>query len=128
MCNCANKIRPGPLGTCNSGILEIDYKITINIFLQVFVVAVLAVFPLVPRSLSDRAYKLALMGTACSSLYSLYSSYGVISYAAILDSHDSILLQLLMMILFLFLSLTFFFFCRNQGHGICKLCKSGSNQ
>ncbi|CAL1390747.1 unnamed protein product [Linum trigynum] len=42
----------------------------------VFVVAVLAIFPIVPRSLSNRAYRLAFMGTACSSLYSLYMQYG----------------------------------------------------
>ncbi|XP_057445387.1 uncharacterized protein LOC130737590 [Lotus japonicus] len=42
----------------------------------VFVVAVLAVFPLVPRHLSQRAYRLSFMGTTCSSLYSLYSQYG----------------------------------------------------
>jgi hypothetical protein len=45
--------------------------------LQVFVVAVLAIFPLVPRNLSQRAFRLSLMGTACSSLFSLYSLYGV---------------------------------------------------
>ncbi|EOY04318.1 hypothetical protein QUC31_017322 [Theobroma cacao] len=42
----------------------------------VFIVAVLAIFPLVPRSLSNRAYRLSFMGTACSSLYSLYALYG----------------------------------------------------
>ncbi|CAN1241293.1 hypothetical protein LINPERPRIM_LOCUS4903 [Linum perenne] len=42
----------------------------------VFVVAVLAIFPLVPKSLSHRAYRLSFMGTACSSLYSLYMLYG----------------------------------------------------
>ncbi|XP_059670546.1 uncharacterized protein LOC132316063 [Cornus florida] len=42
----------------------------------VFVVAVLAIFPLIPRNLSNRAYRLSFMGTACSSLYSLYSLYG----------------------------------------------------
>ncbi|GLU01668.1 hypothetical protein SLE2022_189650 [Rubroshorea leprosula] len=42
----------------------------------VFIVAVLAIFPLIPKSLSHRAYRLAFMGTACSSLYSLYSLYG----------------------------------------------------
>ncbi|CAK9143853.1 unnamed protein product [Ilex paraguariensis] len=42
----------------------------------VFVVAVLAIFPLAPRNLSNRAYRLAFMGTACSSLYSLHSLYG----------------------------------------------------
>ncbi|XP_062152039.1 uncharacterized protein LOC133860449 [Alnus glutinosa] len=44
--------------------------------IQVFVVAVLAIFPLVPRNLSQRAFRLSLMGTACSSLFSLYSLYG----------------------------------------------------
>ncbi|XP_047941214.1 uncharacterized protein LOC125188426 isoform X1 [Salvia hispanica] len=42
----------------------------------VFVVAVIAIFPLVPRSLSNRAYRLSFFGTACSLLYSLYSLYG----------------------------------------------------
>lgn len=42
----------------------------------VFVVAVLAIFPIIPRNLSNRAYRLSFMGTACSSLYSLYSLYG----------------------------------------------------
>ncbi|KAL8124759.1 hypothetical protein AgCh_012422 [Apium graveolens] len=42
----------------------------------VFVVAVLAVFPLLPQNLSNRAYRLSLTGTACSTLYSLYSLYG----------------------------------------------------
>ncbi|XP_059645325.1 uncharacterized protein LOC132286912 isoform X1 [Cornus florida] len=42
----------------------------------VFVVALLAIFPLVPRNLSNRAYRLSFMGTACSSLFSLYSLYG----------------------------------------------------
>ncbi|KAL6324464.1 hypothetical protein AAG906_013276 [Vitis piasezkii] len=43
----------------------------------VFVVAVLAIFPIIPRNLSNRAYRLSFMGTACSSLYSLYSLYGL---------------------------------------------------
>ncbi|GFQ01485.1 hypothetical protein PHJA_002292400 [Phtheirospermum japonicum] len=42
----------------------------------VFVVAVLAIFPLVPKNLSNRAFWLSFLGTACSSLYSLYSLYG----------------------------------------------------
>lgn len=41
------------------------------------VVAVLAIFPLVPRHISNRAYRLSFLGTGCSSLYSLYSLYGV---------------------------------------------------
>ncbi|KAI3768425.1 hypothetical protein L2E82_19094 [Cichorium intybus] len=42
----------------------------------VFVVVVLAMIPMIPKSLSNRAYRLSFMGTACSSLYSLYSLYG----------------------------------------------------
>ncbi|GER35726.1 hypothetical protein STAS_12033 [Striga asiatica] len=42
----------------------------------VVIVAVLAMFPLVPKHLSNRAYRLSFLGTACSSLYSLYSLYG----------------------------------------------------
>lgn len=46
-------------------------------FCQVFVVAVLATFLLVPRNLSHQAYRLSFLGTACSSLYFLYSLHGV---------------------------------------------------
>ncbi|KAJ6402642.1 hypothetical protein OIU84_014697 [Salix udensis] len=42
----------------------------------VFVVAVLAIIPLAPINLSRRTYRLSFMGTACSSLYSLYTLYG----------------------------------------------------
>ncbi|XP_031397454.1 uncharacterized protein LOC116208247 isoform X2 [Punica granatum] len=42
----------------------------------VLVVALLAIFPMVPKNLSNRAYRLSFLGTLCSSLYSLYSSYG----------------------------------------------------
>ncbi|XP_019185656.1 PREDICTED: uncharacterized protein LOC109180491 [Ipomoea nil] len=42
----------------------------------VFVVAVLAIFPFMYTNLSNRAYRLSFMGTACSSFYSLYTLYG----------------------------------------------------
>ncbi|KAK4346358.1 hypothetical protein RND71_032697 [Anisodus tanguticus] len=42
----------------------------------VLVVAVLAIFPLIPTNLSNRAYTLAFAGVACSSLSSLYALYG----------------------------------------------------
>lgn len=42
----------------------------------VFVLAFLSIFPIIPANLSNRAYRLSLLGTACSSLYSLYSLYG----------------------------------------------------
>ncbi|KAF9684078.1 hypothetical protein SADUNF_Sadunf04G0080200 [Salix dunnii] len=44
--------------------------------MQVFIVAVLAIIPLAPKNLSRRAYRLSFMGTACSSLYSLYTLNG----------------------------------------------------
>ncbi|KAK9924807.1 hypothetical protein M0R45_033157 [Rubus argutus] len=46
----------------------------------VFLVAVLATFPFVPKQLSHRAYRLSFMGMASSSLYSLYSFYGIKIY------------------------------------------------
>jgi hypothetical protein len=49
-------------------------QFTINAW--VFVVALLSIIPLVPKSLSSRAYRLSFMGTASSCLYSLYSTYG----------------------------------------------------
>ncbi|KAL6587607.1 hypothetical protein OROMI_000585 [Orobanche minor] len=61
----------------------------------VLVVASFAIFPLVPKSLSNRAYRLSFLGTAFSSLCSLYSLYGRIVA------------------------------CRNQEHGTCRLCKFG---
>ncbi|KAL9152046.1 hypothetical protein ABFS82_11G093000 [Erythranthe guttata] len=61
----------------NSTSLRWDQQtIQFSVNAWVFVVAVLAIFPLVPKNLSDRAYRLSLLGTACSSVYSLYSLYG----------------------------------------------------
>ncbi|MFS7900626.1 hypothetical protein Hanom_Chr00s126832g01813811 [Helianthus anomalus] len=37
-------------------------------------------FPLIPKSLCNRAYRLSFMGTACLSLYSLYSLCGLLYY------------------------------------------------
>ncbi|GAA0140727.1 winged helix/forkhead transcription factor [Lithospermum erythrorhizon] len=57
--------------------LRCDRKtIQFSVNAWVFVVGVLAIFPLAPKNISNRAYRLSLMGTACSSLYSLYSLYG----------------------------------------------------
>lgn len=50
--------------------------IQFSVYAWVFAVGVLAIFPLVPKNLSNRAYRLSFMGTACSSLFSLYSLYG----------------------------------------------------
>ncbi|MBA0703852.1 hypothetical protein Golax_016146 [Gossypium laxum] len=52
------------------------HTIQFSVNAWVLIVAVLAIFPLVPRSLSNRAYRLSFMGTACSSVYSLYALYG----------------------------------------------------
>ncbi|KAI3462824.1 hypothetical protein Pfo_019487 [Paulownia fortunei] len=61
----------------NSTSLRWDQQtIQFSVNAWVFVVAVLAIFPLVPKSLSYRAYRLSFLGTACLSLYSLYSIYG----------------------------------------------------
>ncbi|GMH04293.1 hypothetical protein Nepgr_006132 [Nepenthes gracilis] len=42
----------------------------------VFVLALLSILPIVPKNLSNRAYRLSFIGTGCSSLYSLYTLYG----------------------------------------------------
>ncbi|KAL9231348.1 hypothetical protein vseg_006587 [Gypsophila vaccaria] len=42
----------------------------------VFILALLSIIPLIPANLSNKAYRLSFMGTACSLLYSLYSLYG----------------------------------------------------
>ncbi|GAB4831767.1 hypothetical protein Ancab_005779 [Ancistrocladus abbreviatus] len=42
----------------------------------VLVLALFAIFPLAPKNLSNRAYRLSFLGTVCSSLYSLYLLYG----------------------------------------------------
>ncbi|KAK5839212.1 hypothetical protein PVK06_007986 [Gossypium arboreum] len=55
--------------------MMILFSLLLFFILQVFIVAVLAIFPLVPKSLSNRAYRLSFMGTACSSVYSLYALY-----------------------------------------------------
>lgn len=52
------------------------HTIQFSVNAWVFVVGVLAMFPLIPTNLSNRAYRLSFMGTACASLYSLYSLYG----------------------------------------------------
>ncbi|CAL9148886.1 unnamed protein product [Musa hybrid cultivar] len=43
---------------------------------MVLVVAVLGMLPVASRNLSNKAYRLSLLGTACSSVYSVYSLYG----------------------------------------------------
>ncbi|KAL2610049.1 hypothetical protein R1flu_028622 [Riccia fluitans] len=42
----------------------------------VVVMAVVAIFPFVPRGLGDRAYRFALLGTAVACSHSLYSAHG----------------------------------------------------
>ncbi|KAG6779210.1 hypothetical protein POTOM_015583 [Populus tomentosa] len=60
---------------CGHGPVSFAHR-TKDFYPQVFVVAVLAIIPLAPKNLSSRAYRLSFMGTACSSLYSLYTLYG----------------------------------------------------
>ncbi|KAG6607043.1 hypothetical protein SDJN03_00385, partial [Cucurbita argyrosperma subsp. sororia] len=42
----------------------------------VFLLSSLAVIPMVPRNISHRAYQISLMGTACSSLFTLFITCG----------------------------------------------------
>ncbi|XP_077244048.1 uncharacterized protein LOC143884396 isoform X2 [Tasmannia lanceolata] len=50
--------------------------ILVSVNAWVFIVALFAILPLLPKHLSNRAYRLSLLGTAGSSFYSLYTSYG----------------------------------------------------
>ncbi|GJN18448.1 hypothetical protein PR202_gb05612 [Eleusine coracana subsp. coracana] len=43
---------------------------------MVLVVASLGILPVLPSHISSKAYRLSLLGTICSSTYSLYSTYG----------------------------------------------------
>ncbi|GFQ06575.1 hypothetical protein PHJA_002801500 [Phtheirospermum japonicum] len=68
---------PTPTPPPNSTSLRWDPQtIQFSVNAWVFVVAILAIFPLVPKSLSSRAYRLSFLGTASSSIYSMYSLYG----------------------------------------------------
>ncbi|KAM7520571.1 hypothetical protein LguiB_019533 [Lonicera macranthoides] len=73
----ASGTSPAPASAPNASSLRWDRPtIQFSITAWVFVVGLLAIFPLVPKNLSNRAYWLSFMSTACSSLYSLYSLYG----------------------------------------------------
>nr|XP_010924217.1 uncharacterized protein LOC105047107 [Elaeis guineensis] len=61
----------------NANSLQLDRRsIHFSINAWVLVVAVLGILPIVPRLLSNKAYRLSLLGTTCSSFYSLYILYG----------------------------------------------------
>ncbi|XP_042379109.1 uncharacterized protein LOC121971759 [Zingiber officinale] len=61
----------------NANSLRLDQRsIHFSLNAWVLVVAVLGMLPVVPRNLSNKAYRLSLLGTACSSVYSLYTLYG----------------------------------------------------
>lgn len=66
-----------PPASAGSNSLRLD-KRTIHFAINawVLVVAVLGVLPVVSRALSNKAYRLSLLGTALSSFYSLYTLYG----------------------------------------------------
>ncbi|XP_078429169.1 dihydroflavonol 4-reductase/flavanone protein [Wolffia australiana] len=49
-------------------------QFTINAW--VLILATLGVLPFMPRNLSNKTVRLTLLGTACSTLYSLYNLYG----------------------------------------------------
>ncbi|KAF3340045.1 transmembrane protein 33 [Carex littledalei] len=42
----------------------------------VILVSLVSILPIVPKHISDKTYRLALLGTACSSFYSLYTAHG----------------------------------------------------
>ncbi|XP_026663504.2 uncharacterized protein LOC103715131 isoform X2 [Phoenix dactylifera] len=61
----------------NANSLQLDQRtIHFSVNAWVLFVAVLGILPVVPRHLSNKAYRLSLLGTTCSSFYSLYILYG----------------------------------------------------
>lgn len=56
-----------------------------KLFLQVVVMALVAFFPFSPRGLSDRAYRLSLVGSAISCAHGLYQQIRVCSQILILE-------------------------------------------
>ncbi|KAJ6845436.1 uncharacterized protein M6B38_286935 [Iris pallida] len=61
----------------NSNSLRLDRRtIHFSVNAWILIVAVLGVLPLVSRNISNKAYRLSLLGTALSSFYSLYALYG----------------------------------------------------
>ncbi|WOL11759.1 hypothetical protein Cni_G20523 [Canna indica] len=61
----------------NTNSLRLDKRsIHFSVNAWILVVAVLGMLPVVPRNLSNKAYRLSLLGTACSTVYSLYTLYG----------------------------------------------------
>ncbi|KAI3855082.1 hypothetical protein MKX03_018476, partial [Papaver bracteatum] len=56
--------------------VQLDSSSQIHTYRFQPIVAVLAIIPLTPKNISIRAYRLSLMGTTCSYLFSLYVVYG----------------------------------------------------
>ncbi|KAJ6810303.1 uncharacterized protein M6B38_158785 [Iris pallida] len=66
-----------PSADTNSNSLRLDRRtIHFSVNAWILIVAVLGVLPLVSKNLSNKAYRLSLLGTALSSFYSLYTLYG----------------------------------------------------
>uniref|UniRef100_A0A0D9YBF9 Uncharacterized protein n=2 Tax=Oryza glumipatula TaxID=40148 RepID=A0A0D9YBF9_9ORYZ len=111
--------------TANS--LRLDGRtIHFSINAWVLVVASLGILPILPKHIASKAYRLSLLGTICSSAYSLYVTYGkprAWNMAAIQPWLQSIIVAKdfvhLMFSLMMFTSNLLFFLCF-AGHLIMK--------
>ncbi|KAJ6792836.1 uncharacterized protein M6B38_140350 [Iris pallida] len=66
-----------PAPATNSNYLRLDrHTMHFAVNAWILIVAVLGVLPVVSRNLSNKAYRLSLLGTGLSSFYSLYTLYG----------------------------------------------------
>ncbi|KAK1326122.1 hypothetical protein QJS10_CPA01g01336 [Acorus calamus] len=72
----SNNTTSTPPPTVNASSLRWQ-TIQFSVNAWVLIVALLAIIPIAPKNLSTKAYRLSLLGTACSSLYSLYALYGI---------------------------------------------------
>ncbi|TVU34507.1 hypothetical protein EJB05_16342 [Eragrostis curvula] len=68
--------QPPPSERSGSSLRLDGRTIHFSINAWVLVVASLGILPILPNHISSKAYRLSLLGTICSSTYSLYSTYG----------------------------------------------------
>uniref|UniRef100_A0A453F0H9 Uncharacterized protein n=1 Tax=Aegilops tauschii subsp. strangulata TaxID=200361 RepID=A0A453F0H9_AEGTS len=69
--------QPAPTERTGNSLRFDGRTIHFSINAWVLIVASLGILPIVPKDVASKAYRLSLLGTICSSAYSLYCTYGV---------------------------------------------------
>uniref|UniRef100_A0ACD5VY78 Uncharacterized protein n=1 Tax=Avena sativa TaxID=4498 RepID=A0ACD5VY78_AVESA len=68
--------QPPPTERTGSSLRFDGRTINFSINAWVLVVSSLGILPILPKDIANKAYRLSLLGTICSSAYSLYCTYG----------------------------------------------------